>query len=84
MLQPLQKMSTLKEQHKQGIAAEQKKCREAVQGQHKANTALAQKDRALANAQKALTDAHAASDQASQVCYSSLAAPTSASAMPLC
>lgn len=53
---------------KEQVAAEQKKCKEAAQGQHKANAALAKKDKALVIAQKALADAHAASAQASQVC----------------
>ena len=68
----LQEISALKEQHKQQVAAEQKKHKEAVQRQKKAERGLGEKGRALGTAQKALEDAHAASDQASQVCQSAL------------
>ena len=72
----LQEVVYLKEQHEKAMAAAARMYEEAVQVQQRdAREQLAEQGRAVASARSALQAANTASSQASQVRYSSLAAP---------
>ena len=72
----LQEVVALNKWHKEQLAAAARSHEEAVQVQQRdAKEQLAEQARAIASARSALQAANAASSQASQVCYSSLAAP---------